>query len=200
MQDLRRTAWRRGRRRRCWPPLWRRLGPGELRVCDRVLRHDPTCPCRPEPTGSTNCRQVKAKGRRDSLCEVGVRGHSRIRQALDHHTSSEGDIVTRLFWPAQCLAVIGLLLAGSLPASAADGNCDQLDVCDIDDAAVVTGLLSRQQVLALPKHPKDKGGPVDTISESAPRYEYVSLNDCPQAKPESFTEQVSCAHALRDCP
>ncbi len=34
----------------------------------------------------------------------------------------------------------------------------------------------------------------------APRYEYMSLNDCPQAKPDALTAEVSCAHALRDCP
>jgi hypothetical protein len=34
----------------------------------------------------------------------------------------------------------------------------------------------------------------------APVYEYLSLNDCPEARPDTVTEQVSCAHALRDCP
>lgn len=61
-------------------------------------------------------------------------------------------------------------------------------------------LMPREEVLALAKFPGDKGGPIVDRPKNAPVYEYVSLNDCPQAKPDSMTEQVSCAHALRDCP
>jgi hypothetical protein len=106
---------------------------------------------------------------------------------------------SRAPWSA---GVAGAVLAftSSLSASAADGSCDQLDVCEVDDTAVVAGLLSREQVLALEKFPGDKGGSIVDRPNNAPIYEYVSLNDCPQAKPDSLTEQVSCAHALRDCP
>ena len=34
----------------------------------------------------------------------------------------------------------------------------------------------------------------------APTYQYASLNDCAQAVPGTPTENVSCPHALRDCP
>src|SRR4051794_3269717 len=74
------------------------------------------------------------------------------------------------------------------------------DDCFNDVTGANLKLLSRADVLALPKGPKDLGGTIVDLPNDAPRYEYVSLNDCPQAKPESFTEQVSCAHALRDCP
>ena len=102
-------------------------------------------------------------------------------------------------WSAP-IALAAMLTTPLTPARAADSSCSQLDVCDVDDTAVVTGLLSRREVLALPKHPEDAGGAVDEIPATAPRYEYISLNDCPPAKPGTITEQVSCAHALRDCP
>ncbi|CAN7427933.1 hypothetical protein LJR027_002614 [Terrabacter sp. LjRoot27] len=60
--------------------------------------------------------------------------------------------------------------------------------------------MTRDEVLALEQFPGDNGGPIVDRPKNAPVYEYVSLNDCPQAKPDSMTEQVSCAHALRDCP
>jgi hypothetical protein len=48
--------------------------------------------------------------------------------------------------------------------------------------------------------PGDSGGTVVDHDKRAPVYEYLSLNDCPEARPGTVTEQVSCAHALRDCP
>ncbi|MGW5240001.1 hypothetical protein ACWEOW_13795 [Monashia sp. NPDC004114] len=60
--------------------------------------------------------------------------------------------------------------------------------------------MSGDEVLALEKFPGDKGAAVMDRAGNAPVYEYLSLNDCPEARPDTVTEQVSCAHALRDCP
>ncbi len=67
--------------------------------------------------------------------------------------------------------------------------------------AVTVALLSRNQVLKLGKYPGDDGGSVVAVrAQDAPVYQYLSLNDCGQARPESPTQDVSCIHALRDCP
>lgn len=61
--------------------------------------------------------------------------------------------------------------------------------------------MSRDQVLALPKYPGDAGATlVAARPPDAPVYKYMSLNDCAQALPETITQDVSCTHALRDCP
>lgn len=60
--------------------------------------------------------------------------------------------------------------------------------------------MTRDEVLRLKKFPDDQGGVVVDRPKDAPFYEYVSLNDCPQAKPGTVSDQVSCAHALKDCP
>lgn len=105
----------------------------------------------------------------------------------------------RATWIA-CVAIAALTSTPSLSASAADDSCDQLDVCEVDDTAVVTGLMSREQVLALEKFPDDDGGVVVDRPADAPVYDYMSLNDCVPARPGTPTEQVTCTHALRDCP
>lgn len=72
--------------------------------------------------------------------------------------------------------------------------------CGTTEDVAYVNLMPRQEVLALEKFPGDNGGPIIDRPQNAPIYEYVSLNDCPQARPGTITEQISCAHALRDCP
>ncbi|EWT03146.1 hypothetical protein N865_01645 [Intrasporangium oryzae NRRL B-24470] len=55
-------------------------------------------------------------------------------------------------------------------------------------------------MLALPNYPGDGGGLIVDRAADAPRYEYASLNDCPQVHPDSPNEESTCQHALRDCP
>lgn len=100
------------------------------------------------------------------------------------------------------MALLASPLAVALPATADDQPCtiDIFHECETDPDAVTIGLMTRDEVLALEQFPGDNGGPIVDRPKNAPVYEYVSLNDCPQAKPDSMTEQVSCAHALRDCP
>lgn len=88
------------------------------------------------------------------------------------------------------------------PAAANEQPCtiDIFNQCETDPGAITVGLMTRDEVLRLEKFPEDKGEALVDRPADAPRYEYVSLNDCPQSRPESVTEQVSCAHALRDCP
>ena len=89
---------------------------------------------------------------------------------------------------------------GSIESAAAACGDSIFDECDTDETAAHLGLLSRSEVLALPKFPGDNGGVMDALPEDAPRYEYRSLSDCPQVRPDSPSQDASCAHALRDCP
>jgi hypothetical protein len=98
-----------------------------------------------------------------------------------------------------CAAYV-LLMTGPAVADGRHCTIDIFSQCQTDPGAVTVGLMTRDQVLALEKFPGDSGGVVVDRPKDAPRYEYISLNDCPQARPDSTTEQVSCTHALRDCP
>src|SRR3954452_7849174 len=99
------------------------------------------------------------------------------------------------------LATVGLLMAVPAASASDDPPCSSTWVgCGTTRDVAYVKLMPREEVLALEKFPGDDGKPIIDRPKEAPRYEYLSLNDCPQAKPDSITEQVSCAHALRDCP
>ena len=106
------------------------------------------------------------------------------------------------------LATALLLAFGQAPCASATGDsappsspCSRtwIDCGTTQDHAYVN-LISRDEVQSLGRFPGDTGGTVVDRAADAPLYEYLSLNDCPEARPDSVTEQVSCAHALRDCP
>lgn len=97
------------------------------------------------------------------------------------------------------MVLASLVLANGSLASA-EGGCRQLDYCGTTQDAAYVNVMSGDEVLALEKFPGDKGAAVMDRAGNAPVYEYLSLNDCPEARPDTVTEQVSCAHALRDCP
>lgn len=99
------------------------------------------------------------------------------------------------------LTLLGLVIAVPAARAGEDPPCSKTWVgCGTTKDEAYVNLMPRDEVLALEKFPGDKGGPIVDRPKKAPVYEYLSLNDCPQAKPDSITEQVSCAHALRDCP
>src|SRR4051812_42423491 len=96
---------------------------------------------------------------------------------------------------------MAIALVCVLTPQSAQAGCDTavLRTCGTDEHAAT--LLTRGQVLALEKYPGDNGGQiVEARPLDAPIYDYVSLNDCVPARPETPTEQVTCSHALRDCP
>ena len=96
---------------------------------------------------------------------------------------------------------VAIISLGTSGPAFADCGTSIFDACDTNEQAASVKLLSRDEVRALPKFPNDNGETVvDERPEDAPRYEYLSLNDCAEAKPGTITEQVSCTHALRDCP
>ena len=66
----------------------------------------------------------------------------------------------------------------------------------VDEDGAYVGLLSREEVLALPAYPGDKGAP---LPEGSPYYEYVSLPDCPVNHPER-DQEIMCGQALKQCP
>lgn len=69
------------------------------------------------------------------------------------------------------------------------------------DSGGTNAYLSASQVKSLGKFPGDDGKVlVIERPEDAPYYEYQSLSDCAQAQPGTISQDVSCAHALKDCP
>jgi hypothetical protein len=101
---------------------------------------------------------------------------------------------------ALALSVL-LLTVGAPTALASGGGCGEWSTCETNEKEVVIGSLSREEVLALPKFPGDGGSAVVPVrAADAPYYEYRSLNDCAQAKPDTYTQDVSCPHALKSCP
>ena len=98
--------------------------------------------------------------------------------------------------------VVGAATAMSLATPlAANASCPSGIFKQCENGETGALLLTGAQVLALEKYPEDAGGAlVHERPPDAPRYDYMSLNDCGPARPETPTEQVSCAHALRDCP
>lgn len=95
------------------------------------------------------------------------------------------------------------MLTSIVTAASAHAGCGKsiFEECDTNEHGASLVLLSRGQVIALPKYPGDEGGAlVAARPPDAPVYKYVSLNDCAQAVPETITQDVSCTHALRDCP
>lgn len=101
------------------------------------------------------------------------------------------------------LKLVLILLLGMANAATALAECsDEVFAdCFTDVQGATLKLLTRNEVLALEKFPDDNGSPLlQPRPSDAPRYDYLSLNDCAQARPETPTEQVSCARALRDCP
>lgn len=95
---------------------------------------------------------------------------------------------------------LSCVLVTQNPAWAED-DCSKTWVgCGTTQDHAYVELMPRAEVLALEKFPGDSGSVVVDRPATAPRYEYVSLNDCAAARPETVTEQVTCSHALRDCP
>ena len=104
-------------------------------------------------------------------------------------------------------ARVGLVLVLCAAAGVAGGTTalagctDQVFAdCFTNVEGATLKTLSRAEVLALPKFPGDKGGVIVDFPKDAPTYEYHSLSDCAQVRPDTPTEQASCAHALRACP
>ena len=89
---------------------------------------------------------------------------------------------------AVAVAVFGLIWA---PAAIADphasGDCGNgwLD-CEVRDDAAYVGLLSREEVLALPAYPGDKGAPRPEGSGA------VRWKVCP-SRPSAWTNSVSAS-------
>ena len=98
-----------------------------------------------------------------------------------------------------CLLAVALA-AGTPQIAHADCGTSIFESCGIDEQAATLEMLTRGEVSGLPKFPGDTGATVIDHPHDAPVYEYLSLNDCPEARPGTITEQVSCTHALRDCP
>src|SRR5690349_6568542 len=98
------------------------------------------------------------------------------------------------------VALSCILISSASPASAED-DCSKTWVgCGTTQDHAYVDLMPRAEVLALEKFPGDQGGTIIDRPDNAPRYEYMSLNDCAPARPGTVTEQVTCTHALRDCP
>src|SRR4051794_12543279 len=102
------------------------------------------------------------------------------------HKTSEGEVMIRTA-AICCAALIGAIVP--VAASAAGGppktSCGLVVQCEVDETAANVELLPREAVVALEKFPGDDGKPIVDRANEAPRYEYLSLNDCPQAKPDS---------------
>ena len=100
-----------------------------------------------------------------------------------------------------CIGALSAGLVTTLTPLVAHAGCPSsvFSDCETDETAAI--LMTRDEVLKLQKYPDDTGSPLlEPRDPNAPRYDYLSLNDCAQARPGTPTEQVSCAHALRDCP
>lgn len=99
------------------------------------------------------------------------------------------------------IAALGVGMLGVITPIMAHAGCDKsvLQTCGTNEQAAT--LLTRGQVLALEKFPGDAGGQmIEERPVNAPVYDYMSLNDCLPARPGTASEQVTCTHALRDCP
>ena len=96
-----------------------------------------------------------------------------------------------------CLAALSIVL---LPDDAF--ACSGKDVvgCETTNDYATVGLLSREQLKALPKFPGDDGATVIEADEKRPNYEYRTLADCDEALPGTPNQDVLCSKALKACP
>lgn len=97
-----------------------------------------------------------------------------------------------------------LLLSAGIATPGQGASADQRDCprslsgCGADEKAAYVELLDRPAVLGLPDAPD--GAKSSTKDADPPRYEYLSLPDCPENDPNGGRTDIMCSRALTACP